>query len=191
MLAFSDFRPQGLVGVGYLPRARLHGLFQAVHLRCGAARDLPLRGQRARHLAHLDGIEGLLQDQQAVTHIQPPQNLAPGVVRIGGADHDLQGGVFLPELLDGLHAIPAESSEKESAGADTESPNKDASISSSPDAATGVRILRKSAWIIGMSSTSRIRRLCSSFMDSPSTHTTVRTAATSAPRDHLLRFATS
>ncbi|KDB50728.1 hypothetical protein X805_37150 [Sphaerotilus natans subsp. natans DSM 6575] len=106
-LSLGQLLAQLQVRLLQLERARAHLGLQRAGVLLDLASGLPLGAQRARELADLDGVEGLLQDQQPVAHVQPREHLLPGVVGIGGADDDLQPRVFLPQPLDGLDAIPA------------------------------------------------------------------------------------
>ncbi|MNF76085.1 hypothetical protein D3C84_581840 [compost metagenome] len=95
------------VGVGQLLGSFLDRLLQGAHLHGRVLGHLPLHGERTGQLADLDRVEGLLQDQQAVAQVEALGHFLPGIVGVGGAEGNLQLGVGLPELLDGLDPIPA------------------------------------------------------------------------------------
>ncbi|MNF85600.1 hypothetical protein D3C84_680000 [compost metagenome] len=95
------------IGVGQLPGAFLDGLLQQRHFQCRVFGHLPFGGQRARHLADFDGIEGFFQNEQAVAQFKTIGDVFPGIVRISGAQGYLQLGVGAPQPFDGLQPVPA------------------------------------------------------------------------------------
>ncbi|MNV46561.1 hypothetical protein D3C71_1383980 [compost metagenome] len=84
------------IGVGQFPGTLLDRLFQQVHLERGIFGHLPFDRECAGHLAYLDGVEGLFQNQQAVVQRQPLVDVLPGIVGVGGAQRHLQFGIDLP-----------------------------------------------------------------------------------------------
>jgi hypothetical protein len=87
--------------------ARGDGGLELVDVRAHLARELPLGGQRVGALHDLERVERLLQDEQRLARPEPGAQVAPRVVGVRRADHDLEIGVDLPEPLDGLEAVPA------------------------------------------------------------------------------------
>jgi hypothetical protein len=67
----------------------------------------PLGGEGVHHLADLDPVERLAQDEQAVRGRQLGHDLRPAVIGEGRADDDLDIGVHAPDVRDGLDAVPA------------------------------------------------------------------------------------
>src|SRR5262249_51411479 len=67
---------------------------------------LPLAPQRARALQDLNGLERLFQYEQLVRMPKALNDIAPLVIRMCRADHDLNFRVVLPEALYGLQPIP-------------------------------------------------------------------------------------
>ena len=106
-LAGLALAPQLLGGLDQLQGAALDLGLQVEQVRARLLAQHPLGGQRVRQLADLDGVERLAQDQQAVGGRQPPDDLRPAVIGIGGADDHLQVGIHPPQLVDGLDAVPA------------------------------------------------------------------------------------
>ncbi len=83
------------------------GALQAAHLAGHVLSQLPFPRQRTGHLADLQVVERLFQDQQLVVVLQPCLDGLEGIVGIRRAQRDLQVGVDVPQLFDGLQAIPA------------------------------------------------------------------------------------
>lgn len=63
------------------------------HARLGG--QPPLLAQRARELYDLHRVERLLQDQKPIGDSELPCDFVARVVRVGGAEHDLQTRVDL------------------------------------------------------------------------------------------------
>ena len=84
-----------------------HHLFQFAARDFRLAGQVPAAGERHHQLPDLDVVERLLQDQQVVRSPQLPDNVFPGVVRIGGAKHDEDFRIDAPDALDRFHAVPA------------------------------------------------------------------------------------
>jgi hypothetical protein len=57
-------------------------------------------------LQHFHGIERFFEDHHPVRVAQPRHHRFPRIIRIGGADHDLQRRIGFPNALGRLDAIP-------------------------------------------------------------------------------------
>ncbi|HEX9782562.1 MAG TPA: hypothetical protein VGA56_07500 [Opitutaceae bacterium] len=87
--------------------ARLDPNLEVLHVDFRRFLKIPLFSQRMCELQDLDLIKWLLDHHPSITGGQGPLDLAPTPVGKGGADHDLQRCVDLPELLDGREPVPA------------------------------------------------------------------------------------
>lgn len=82
-----------------------HGL----HLHEGGAGqkvEVPFVGEDKGKLFDLDTGEGLLEDHEVFGVSEAGANFHPGMVGIGCADDDLEGGIDGPELADGFDPVP-------------------------------------------------------------------------------------
>src|SRR5208282_2806833 len=68
---------------------------------------MPLFRERMGQLQRLDVVERFLEHDQIGGGPQFVNHLLPGIVRIGGADDDLDFRTAVPKMTDGLHAIPS------------------------------------------------------------------------------------
>ena len=59
--------------------------------------DEPLLGQRVRELEDFDAVERLLENDQPVGLAELGDDVLPRVVRVGGADHDLDRRIDFPD----------------------------------------------------------------------------------------------
>ena len=96
-------------GIAVLERAGalLHHPVQRLDPQVRLLGDVPLLGERVGQLQHLDVVEGLFEDDEVVIDAEAHGHLFPRVIRVGGADDDLEAGVHLPQILDGFHAVPS------------------------------------------------------------------------------------
>ena len=102
-----DLLLEGGVGRLEVGGAHAHPALHLLGVGARLAEQVPLLGKGVRELQHLDRVEGLLEDDQPVGAADLGEHLLPGVVRIGGADHDLQVGRHLPEFQGGLDRRPS------------------------------------------------------------------------------------
>ncbi len=93
--------------VGQLARLLVDHGAQLRELQMRVAGQLPFFGERAGQLADLRRVERLLEQQQSIDRPELAQDVFPRIVRVGGADDDLERGIRLPQLFHRLHAIPA------------------------------------------------------------------------------------
>ena len=106
--ALAAVRLLGLV-LGHLELARALAdlLLELVEAHLRLLGQAPLLRQRVGQLTHLGAVEGLLEDQELLGAAQAPDDLLPGVVAEGRADHHLHVRVHLPDVLDRLEPVPA------------------------------------------------------------------------------------
>jgi hypothetical protein len=96
-----------LSGVLDLARALAHELLELFALaRCVALRT-PLGAERERELLDLDRLEGLFEHEQAVGVTERRAHFVEGLIRVRGAEHDLDPRVALPERANRLQTVPA------------------------------------------------------------------------------------
>jgi hypothetical protein len=93
--------------LGQLAGALLHHVLELIHLELGVEAQGPFFAEGDGELIDLDGVEGFLEDQQAIGEAELGRDLLPGVVGVSGADDDLEIRIDGPEALDGLKAVPA------------------------------------------------------------------------------------
>ena len=107
MFALGDFLEQLLVGRAQIFRALSDGAVEVFDPPLGLLDEKPLPGQGVGDLHHLEGIERLLEDQQAVRLAEAFDHVLPGVIGIGGANTDLEVRIGSPKSAGGFDAIPA------------------------------------------------------------------------------------
>ena len=105
--AVPDFGGQGLVGLGKICRPFLDSILQVLPLGLGLAADRPFSGKRVCQLDGFDIVERLLENDQAIGMAEVSDNIRPGIVRVCGADNDLQVRVGFPEVQNGLYSVPS------------------------------------------------------------------------------------
>src|SRR5205809_965034 len=69
--------------------------------------EQPFLGHRMGELLHLYVVERFFENDETVGLIEPGAHLVPRVVRVGGTNHDLEVGAYLPETGGGFDTIPA------------------------------------------------------------------------------------
>ena len=99
----GEFDVGSLQGGGAFP----HHPFEVFEFAFGLLIKTPLLGEGAGELQNLDVVERFFEDHQPVGVAKLLHHLLPRIIRIGGADHDLEVRVFLPDPRNGFDAIPA------------------------------------------------------------------------------------
>jgi hypothetical protein len=69
--------------------------------------EVPFAGESMGQLLDLDIVERFFEHHEAFGVGEAGAHLIPGIVGIGGADDDLEGGIDGPESADGFDAVPA------------------------------------------------------------------------------------
>ena len=106
LLVLDHFALQRHVRFLQFGRPLAHQPLQPFQMALRLVREVPFLRERIRDLAHLGHVERLLEHQQAVAVAELLDQIVPGKIRIPRADHDLQVETFLPNVADGLDAIP-------------------------------------------------------------------------------------
>src|SRR5690606_751888 len=109
------FEPQPIRHFGAKPLQRtlellgatLHLRLERREVRLVLAEQAPLFRERAGELTDLDRVEGLLENQEASTRAELGDHLLPAVVRVRGAQDELQPGIDAPELARRLDPVRA------------------------------------------------------------------------------------
>jgi hypothetical protein len=97
----------GLLGVAQLDGALRDELFEIRELELRLPREIPFFGERRGELQGLDVVEGFLEDHEFVGLAEFLAHLIPRVIRVRGADDDLDLGIDLPDARGGFDAVPA------------------------------------------------------------------------------------
>ena len=58
-------------------------------------------------LLHFHVVEGLLEHEQTVRLADLGAHLLPRIIRVSGANDDLEGWIHFPDARNGFHAVPA------------------------------------------------------------------------------------
>ena len=82
-------------------------MLKMIHLQAGPFCHVPFGQQGIGHLLHFHIVERLFQNQYPVMGLQAVEQFIPGIIGVGGTHHHLQARVCLPQVFDGLGAVPA------------------------------------------------------------------------------------
>ena len=105
--AFGHFLLQLFIGNLEFVRAFRDHSFQFPSAGAGFLLELPFLHHRMGELQHFDGVKRFFKDDEAVALAEPFNHFLPGIIRIGGADDDLDVRIDLENPVGGFNSIPA------------------------------------------------------------------------------------